>query len=609
MCGIIGYIGKENACQHLFNGLERLEYRGYDSAGVALLNGTLRGYKKAGKLQILKDHLAEQNVQGNSGIGHTRWATHGEANDINAHPHFSNDGKLALIHNGIIENFQSLKSELIDRGHQFYSTTDSEVLMRLIEEIHQNNSYTLEQSVQQALKKVVGAYAIIVVSQDEPEKLVAARKSSPLAVGIGEGEFFIASDSLAFSPHIKKVLYLEDEDVVICNSHQDVRLTTVANEDRTPFIQDLEISLDNWEKGEYKHFMLKEIFEQPATLYDTIRGRLKKNIRLSGIEENLDVFKKCQRIVIIGCGTSWHAALIAKYYFEDLVKIPVQVEYASEFRYRKPVIMPSDIVIAVSQSGETADTMAAMELVREQKVFTYGICNVAGSSIARFVDAGTYTHVGTEVGVASTKAFTSQVLVFMMMALRLAELRNSTPLPVLRELRDELKSLPHLVSEALLGNQMTELMARAYKESTNFLYLGRNENFPAALEGALKLKEISYIHAEGYPAAEMKHGPIALIDEQMPVVVIANNRTHQGKLISNVEEIKSRGANVLAVVNSEEKEVFQKADVVLEVPKTSDYLAPIVASIPLQLLAYHIADIRGCEVDQPRNLAKSVTVE
>lgn len=614
MCGIVGYIGPRDAYPIIIKGLKRLEYRGYDSAGVALLNGQLNVYKKAGKVSDLEDFIANKNIDGNIGIGHTRWATHGEPNDVNAHPHISGDGNLVIIHNGIIENYAVLKEELQSRGHEFKSDTDTEVLAHLIEEVHKNNDYPIEKSVRVALQEVVGAYAIVVMSQDEPDKLVAARKSSPLVIGVGKDndEYFIASDASPIVEYTKKVVYLNDGEIATVCRNGEFRIKNKEAQEETPFIQELELKLEQLEKGGYDHFMLKEIFEQPTSIYDTFRGRFhveRNYLQLGGLKEHENRFLHANRIIIVACGTSWHAGLVGEYLIENFAKIPVEVEYASEFRYRNPIINEKDIVIAISQSGETADTLAALELAEEKGAMTFGICNVVGSSIARFTKAGAYTHAGPEIGVASTKAFTSQLTVITLLALHLGVLKGQLSASEWQEIASELETIPKKVEEALKSNEKILEISHRFYESPDFLYLGRGVNFPVALEGALKLKEISYIHAEGYPAGEMKHGPIALIDDEMPVVCIATNEDAYEKMVSNIQEVKARKGIIIAIVNEGEKEISKTADYVIEVPHTLDAFSPLIATIPLQLLSYHIAVLRGTDVDQPRNLAKSVTVE
>ncbi|KYG76791.1 glutamine--fructose-6-phosphate transaminase (isomerizing) [Roseivirga echinicomitans] len=611
MCGIVGYLGHREAYSVIIKGLQRLEYRGYDSAGVALLNGGLNVYKKKGKVADLHDFVKGKDVSSNIGIGHTRWATHGEPNDKNAHPHVSNSGKLAMIHNGIIENYSSLKTDLIKKGFDFKSDTDSEVFINFIEDIYLNSGVSLAEAVRLALNKVVGAYAIAIISLEDPNLLIAARKGSPLVVGLGKGEFFLASDATPIIEYTNEVVYLEDQEIaIIKDGHLTIK--SVSDVEMTPYVQTIDIQLEAIEKGGYDHFMLKEIFEQPKSIGDCLRGRLQAKegkLVLGGIFDYVTKMVNAERILIIACGTSWHAGLVAEYIFEEFCRIPVEVEYASEFRYRNPIVNEKDVVIAISQSGETADTLAAIELAKSKGATIIGVCNVVGSSIARATHAGSYTHAGPEIGVASTKAFTAQISVLTMMALMIAEKKGSLSESKYRALLFELESVPDKVAKALLLNDQLEEIAKVFKDARNFLYLGRGFNFPVALEGALKLKEISYIHAEGYPAAEMKHGPIALIDEEMPVVVIATKDSSYEKIVSNVQEVKARKGKVIAVVSEGDTEIPKMADYVIEVPHISDALMPLIAVIPLQLLSYHIAVMRGCNVDQPRNLAKSVTVE
>lgn len=611
MCGIVGYLGQRKAFPILIEGLKSLEYRGYDSAGIALLNGSLRVFKKQGKVKNLEDFTLDKDTHGTIGIGHTRWATHGEPSDKNAHPHTTSRGNLALIHNGIIENFETLKDELISRGHQFESETDTEVLIHLIEEIYEHNHCSLEKAVQLALQRVEGAYAIIVMSKNDPEKLVAARKSSPLVIGIGKGEYFVASDAMAINKYVDKVVYLKDEQIAICRSAESIEIKTVSDIPVTPYIEALDSNINILDKRGFEHFMLKEIFEQPRSIRNCIRGRLNPNgsIHLKGVIENADRFKNARRIIIVSCGTSWHAGLVGEYLIEKYAQTPVEVEYASEFRYRDPLITKDDVVVAISQSGETADTLAALDIARAKGAFTFGICNVVGSSISRVTDAGIYTKAGSEIGVASTKAFTTQMTVLAMLAIQLGLTKSVLDNQEAAVLIKQLEDLPDLITRTLMCNNMTELAGESFKDVSNFIYLGRGVNFPIALEGALKLKEISYIHAEGYPAAEMKHGPIALIDENLPVVVIANNKENYEKVVSNVQEVKARHGKVIAVINTNDTEIFKLADAVIEVPECPELLVPFLSVIPLQLLSYHVARKLGKDVDQPRNLAKSVTVE
>ena len=615
MCGIVGYIGHRQAYPVIVKGLSRLEYRGYDSAGIALYEkGAIQFCKTKGKVSDLEKKAEKvKNSTATLGIGHTRWATHGVPNDVNSHPHLSNSGQLALIHNGIIENYDAIKTELQSRGYVFHSDTDTEVLVNLIEEVKKKEGVKLGKAVQLALQEVVGAYAIAVFDLEKPDEIVVAKLGSPLAIGIGEGEFFIASDASPFIEYTTDALYLEDHQMAILKVGKKIKLRSIKDDlPKTPHILALQLSLDQIEKGGYDHFMLKEIYEQPKAIQDTYRGRLRPEdglIKMAGIDAHIDRFLKANRIVIVACGTSWHAGLVAEYIFEELARIPVEVEYASEFRYRNPIIGPNDIVIAISQSGETADTLAAIGLAKEKGAFVFGVCNVAGSSIARATDAGAYTHAGPEIGVASTKAFTTQITVLSLMALKLAKEKGVMSTTDFHTNLNALAQIPAQVALALQADAAILEIAHIYKDATNCLYLGRGFNFPVALEGALKLKEISYIHAEGYPAAEMKHGPIALIDEQMPVIVIATKRGHYEKVVSNIQEIKSRSGKIIAIVTKGDVTVRGLADHVIEVPETLDWLSPLVTTLPLQLLSYHIAVLRSCNVDQPRNLAKSVTVE
>jgi glutamine---fructose-6-phosphate transaminase (isomerizing) len=615
MCGIVGYIGYRDAYPIIVKGLQRLEYRGYDSAGIALYDGTdINLSKTKGKVEDLKSKSKSTiSLEGNLGIGHTRWATHGVPNDVNSHPHYSNSGDLVIIHNGIIENYESIKKALTERGYTFTSDTDTEVLVNLIEEVQKTEDVMLGQAVQIALNQVVGAYAIAVFDKKKPDEIVVAKLGSPLAIGIGENEFFIASDASPFIEFTNNAVYLKDEEMAIIRLGKEIKLRKIQNDAVTyPNILELQMNLEEIEKGGYDHFMLKEIYEQPRAILDTYRGRLLADqglIKMTGIDQNLEKFLNANRIIIVACGTSWHAGLVAEYIFEDLARIPVEVEYASEFRYRNPVITDKDVLIAISQSGETADTLAAIKLAKEKGAFVFGVCNVVGSSIARETDAGAYTHAGPEIGVASTKAFTTQITVLTLLALKLAKEKGEFSESQFHEVLTELETIPSKVEKALESNALIEIIADVYKDSPNCLYLGRGYNFPVALEGALKLKEISYIHAEGYPAAEMKHGPIALIDEQMPVIVIATKKGHYEKIVSNIQEIKSRKGKIIAIVTEGDEQVTQLADHVVEIPETSESLSPLVTTIPLQLLSYHIAVMRNCNVDQPRNLAKSVTVE
>lgn len=612
MCGIVAYIGSKEAYPVLIKGLQRLEYRGYDSAGVALLNGNLNVYKKKGKVKDLVEYAKDKNVSGNIGIGHTRWATHGEPNDTNAHPHLSENANIAIIHNGIIENYDSLRTALINEGHTFVSETDTEVLVHLIEAIQLKEQVDIAEAVRIALTKVIGAYAIVVVSKTEPNKIVAARKGSPLVVGIGEKEFFLASDASPIVEYTKDVVYIKEEEIVTLDYNGELSLKTMDNEIQTPFIQHLNMEIEAIEKGGYEHYMLKEIHQQPTTVADAMRGRLnvkKGLITLGGIAEFENRIKNANRLIIVACGTSWIAGLIGEYLFEDLARIPTEVEYASEFRYRNPIITNNDVVIAISQSGETADTLAALDLAIEKEALTYGICNVVGSSIARITNAGSYIHAGPEIGVASTKAFTGQITLLTLMALQLANNKGTISQSYYFQLLNELDNLPAKIKKVVEQDAKIKYIANLWKDAENALYLGRGYNFPIALEGALKLKEISYIHAEGYPAAEMKHGPIALIDENMPVVIIATSGSVREKVISNIQEVKARKGKVLAIITEGDDHIPTIADHVIEIPKTEEPLTPLLSVIPLQLLAYHIAVLRGCNVDQPRNLAKSVTVE
>jgi len=612
MCGIVAYLGDKQAFPILIKGLQRLEYRGYDSAGVALLNGGIKIHKAKGKVSELEKCVRGEKTDAVVGIAHTRWATHGEPNQINAHPHFSNQQTLAIIHNGIIENYGSLKEELIKRGYHFNSDTDTEVLINLIEDIKINEGVSLEEAVRIALNQVVGAYAIVIVSSERPDELIAARKGSPLVIGIGDGDFYIASDATPIVEYTKNVVYLEDEEIAFLKKGEELQIKTIKNQKKTPYIQELEWNLNQLEKEGYEHFMLKEIFEQPRSILDSMRGRLnaeKGIVSLGGIIDYEQKLLKVKRIIMIACGTSWHAGLVGEYLFEDLARIPVEVEYASEFRYRNPIISEDDAVIAISQSGETADTLAAIDLAKEKGATILGICNVVGSSIARATHAGSYTHAGPEIGVASTKAFTAQVTVLTLMALRLAQLKGTIPKSRFMQILAEMETIPAKVEQTLKSAVSIKEISEKFQGVSNFLYLGRGYNFPVALEGALKLKEISYIHAEGYPAAEMKHGPIALIDENMPVVFIAPFKGFYEKIVSNIQEVKARKGIVIAIVTEGDTMVKNIADYTIEIPKTEEMFVPILASIPLQKLAYHIAVLRGCNVDQPRNLAKSVTVE
>ncbi len=615
MCGIVGYIGHRDAYPVIIKGLHRLEYRGYDSAGIVLYDGKdLKLSKTKGKVSDLEAKAeSEKTTIGKIGMGHTRWATHGVPNDVNSHPHFSNSGKLVIIHNGIIENYEPLKQELIKRGYTFKSDTDTEVLVNLIEEVKKKEDCKLGKAVQVALNQVIGAYAIAVIDVEKPDEIIVARLGSPLAIGIGEDEFFIASDATPFIEYTSNAIYLEDEEMAIVRLHKPLKVRKIKDDSLVdPYIQELQLNLEQIEKGGYDHFMMKEIYEQPSVIKDTYRGRLLANkgiIQMSGVEDNLEKFLNAKRILIVACGTSWHAGLVAEYIIEEFSRIPVEVEYASEFRYRNPIINKDDVVIAISQSGETADTLAAIKLAKENGAFVFGVCNVVGSSISRETHAGAYTHAGPEIGVASTKAFTTQITILTLLALRLAKAKGTMSNSDYQRYLLELELMPEKVQEALLTNDVAKQIAEIYKDATNCLYLGRGYNFPVALEGALKLKEISYIHAEGYPAAEMKHGPIALIDEHMPVIVIAPNKGHYDKVVSNIQEIKSRSGKIIAVVTKGDTQVKALADHVIEIPETNEPFTPLLTTIPLQLLSYHIAVLRGCNVDQPRNLAKSVTVE
>lgn len=603
-------MGEKEAYPIIIKGLKRLEYRGYDSAGVALLNGSLNVFKKQGKVSDLVASVGN-NLRSTIGIGHTRWATHGEPSDRNAHPHISPNGKLAIIHNGIIENYSVLKQELINKGYSFKSDTDTEVFIAFIEDVRTNNACSLQTAVRLALNKVVGAYAIVIISEDHPDMLIAARKGSPLVIGLGKNEFFLASDATPIVEYTNEVVYLNDEEMAVIKGGK-LSVRTITDVETTPYIQTLDIELEVIEKGGYEHFMLKEIFEQPRSVKDSMRGRVNADIGrvvLGGIREYKNKLFNAERIIIVACGTSWHAGLVAEYMFEEFCRIPVEIEYASEFRYRKPVINDGDVVFAISQSGETADTLAAIEMAKSKGATIFGVCNVVGSSISRLSHEGAYTHAGPEIGVASTKAFTAQLTVLFMIALMVAEHKGTISESRFRELLTELETIPAKIEKALKLNSQVKYIASIFKNARNFLYLGRGYNFPVALEGALKLKEISYIHAEGYPAAEMKHGPIALIDEEMPVVFIATNDSSYEKIVSNIQEVKARKGRVIAVVSEGDELISKMADYTIEVPVTDEALMPLVSVIPLQLLSYHIAVMRGCNVDQPRNLAKSVTVE
>jgi glutamine---fructose-6-phosphate transaminase (isomerizing) len=613
MCGIVAYIGQREAYPILVKGLKRLEYRGYDSAGVALLNeGNLEILKKEGKVSDMEKYTEGKNISGNIGIGHTRWATHGVPCDRNAHPHLSNSGNLAIIHNGIIENYSSIKEELEQRGYSFISDTDTEVLLNLIEDIKKEENTNTEEAVRIALNEVIGAYAIVIIDKAEPDKLIAARKGSPLVIGIGKDEFFVASDASPIIEYTKNVVYLDDEEIAVLNRDGKLDIKTLGNIEKSPYIQKLEMDLEKIEKGGYEHFMLKEIFEQPQVILDCMRGRMNAEqgwIKLGGVNEYIARINNAKRFIITACGTSWHSGLIGEYIIEELARVPVEVEYASEFRYRNPIVNEKDVVIAISQSGETADTLSAIQIAKERQALIYGICNVIGSSIARASHAGSYTHAGPEIGVASTKAFTVQVTLLTLLALQLAESKGTISQSRLRQILIEMETIPDKVREVLKCDNLIKAIAAKYFEAKNFLYLGRGLAFPIALEGALKLKEISYIHAEGYPAAEMKHGPIALIDENMPVVFIATNRSAHEKIVSNIQEVKARKGKVIAIVLQGDEIIKGLADDYIEIPETDEILSPLVSIVPLQLLSYHIAIMRGCNVDQPRNLAKSVTVE
>jgi glucosamine--fructose-6-phosphate aminotransferase (isomerizing) len=611
MCGIVAYVGHRQAADVIIKGLKRLEYRGYDSTGIALLNKGLNVYKKKGKVAELEEFLKGKSLNSTIGMGHTRWATHGEPNDENAHPHYSATKKLAIIHNGIIENYNTLKQELLRKGHTFESETDTEVFIHFIEDIKKNENCSLDEAVRLALTKVIGAYAIVVMSLEDPELLIAARKGSPLVIGVGKDEFFMASDATPIIEYTNEVIYLNDQEIAIID-HGKLTVKNTANLPLTPYVQTVDLELEAIEKGGYEHFMIKEIYEQSKSIKDCMRGRLDSSsgrLILGGLREYLNKLVNADRILIVACGTSWHAGLVAEYFFEEFCRIPVEVEYASEFRYRNPIIREGDVVIAISQSGETADTLAAIELAKSKGAIIFGVCNVVGSSIPRTTHAGAYTHAGPEIGVASTKAFTAQLTVLNMIALIVAHKKGTITEHKYYEMLTEMENIPAKVEKALLLNDQIKLIAEEFKNATNFLYLGRGYNFPVALEGALKLKEISYIHAEGYPAAEMKHGPIALIDAEMPVVFIATKDSSYEKVVSNIQEVKARKGRVISVVTEGDTIIPKMSDYVIEVPATIDSLMPMVSVVPLQLLSYHIAVMRGCNVDQPRNLAKSVTVE
>ena len=613
MCGIVAYTGNKQAYPILINGLRRLEYRGYDSAGVALLaNEHIQLYKKQGKVLDLENFCTTKDVAAFTGIAHTRWATHGEPNDENAHPHLSEDGSLALIHNGIVENYLSLKNELIERGYVFKSNTDTEVLVHLIQNIRKTEKVELVAAVRIALSVIVGTYALAILSTECPKQVIVAKKGSPLLIGLGKNEFFVGSDGAPIVEYTKKVVYLNDEEVAILHPDKGLKITNILNEKQLPFVQKLELKLNEIEKDGFENYMLKEIFEQPKAIVDSMRGRLntkKDVVSLGGITEYENKMLHAERFIIAACGTSWHAGLVAEYIFENLIRVPVEVEYASEFRYRNPVIREDDVLIVISQSGETADTLAAIDLAKQKGATVIGICNVVGSSIARNTHAGSYTHAGPEIGVASTKAFTAQVTVLTLMALSLARKKGKIPLSYYYQLVNGLEAIPKKIEAILQKNDEIKKIATYFKDKPNAIYLGRGVNFPVALEGALKLKEISYIHAEGYPAAEMKHGPIALIDEEMPVVVIATEQETYEKVVSNIQEVKSRRGKIISIVSEGDEVVKSMSDFCIEIPKTEELLSPLVASIPLQLLAYHVALLRGCDVDKPRNLAKSVSVE
>ncbi|MFM8913784.1 MAG: glutamine--fructose-6-phosphate transaminase (isomerizing) [Flammeovirgaceae bacterium] len=611
MCGIVAYVGHRQASDIIIKGLKRLEYRGYDSAGIALLNQGLNVYKKKGKVSELESFIKGQNLSSTIGMGHTRWATHGEPNDENAHPHYSATKKLAIIHNGIIENYSSLKQDLLRKGHQFLSETDTEVFIHFIEDIKEKEGCSLDEAVRLALTKVVGAYAIVVMSLEDPTLLIAARKGSPLVVGVGKGEFFMASDATPIIEYTNEVVYLNDQEIAVVNNGK-LTIKNTANLPLTPYVQTVDLELEAIEKGGFEHFMIKEIFEQPRSIKDCTRGRLDSGsgrLVLGGLRDYINKLVNADRILIVACGTSWHAGLVAEYFFEEFCRIPVEVEYASEFRYRNPIIREGDVLIAISQSGETADTLAAIDLAKSKGAIIFGVCNVVGSSIPRATHAGAYTHAGPEIGVASTKAFTAQLTVLNMIALSVAQRKGTITEQKFHELMVEMENIPSKVEKALKLNSQIQIIADEFKDARNFLYLGRGYNFPVALEGALKLKEISYIHAEGYPAAEMKHGPIALIDEEMPVVFVATKDSSYEKVVSNIQEVKARKGRVIAIVTEGDTHIPKMAEFIIEVPHTLESLMPLVSVIPLQLLSYHIAVMRGCNVDQPRNLAKSVTVE
>ncbi|MEC9303254.1 MAG: glutamine--fructose-6-phosphate transaminase (isomerizing) [Bacteroidota bacterium] len=613
MCGIVAYVGTNEAYPIIIKGLKRLEYRGYDSAGVAIgSKSTTKIFKKKGKVSNLESYVLQKDYSGTIGIGHTRWATHGEPSEVNAHPHTSGDKKLSLIHNGIIENHDSIKKALEAKDHIFESNTDTEVLVHLIEEIKNHEEVSLFEAVRIALNEVVGAYAIVVFEEGNNNEFVAARKGSPLLIGVGRNEYYVASDASPIIEYTNEVIYLKDGEIARLNCNENIEIKTIQNKSITPYIHELKINLDTIEKGGFPHFMLKEIYEQPKSILDTMRGRINpenNEVKLGGILDYETTIINSNRIIIVACGTSWHAALIGEYLFEDFARIPVEVEYASEFRYRNPIIHENDVVLAISQSGETADTLAALELAKEKGATVLGVCNVVGSSIPRLTHAGIYTHAGPEIGVASTKAFTTQVVVLILTALRIGKQRGTLSITDYHQIITELDLIPSKIEKVLKINSQIEVIAKEFKDATNFLYLGRGYNFPVALEGALKLKEISYIHAEGYPAAEMKHGPIALIDDEMPIVVIATRKGNYEKVVSNIQEVKARGGRIISIVTEGDSIVKNLTDYCIEIPNCFEELSPLLTNIPLQLLSYHIAVLRGCDVDQPRNLAKSVTVE
>ncbi len=612
MCGIVAYIGDKQAFPIILEGLKRLEYRGYDSAGISILNGDITTVKKKGKVSELEKAIQGVKLHGTVGIGHTRWATHGKPDDVNAHPHVSNSGRLTLIHNGIIENYATIKTALLDLGYEFKSETDTEVLVNLVEEIQNQKNLSLEDAVREALTRVVGAYAIVVMDKSDPNVIVGARKSSPLVIGIGDNEYFLASDASPIIKFTNKVVYLKDEEIVTVRRNSDFEVRNIKNQIQEPQIKEIDLKIEELEKGGFDHFMLKEIFQQPVTIFESMRGRINSEegwVSVGGMQDHMKKFENANRLIFVACGTSWHSALIAEYLFEDIARVPVEVEYASEFRYRNPIISENDVVIALSQSGETADTLAALTLAKKKGALTYGIVNVIGSSIARLTDCGSYIHAGPEIGVASTKAFTSQLVILSLMALNLGHRKGTINEGDFRKLIIALESLPSKVERILKLNEKIKYISSEIKNSQHALYLGRGYNFPAALEGALKLKEISYIHAEGYPAAEMKHGPIALIDEHMPVIVIATNESAREKIESNIQEVKARKGIVIAVILEGDEKLKEMADYAIEIPEVEEPLSPLLSVIPLQLLSYHIAVMRGCDVDQPRNLAKSVTVE